>query len=70
MNLEALNAVRAAEEAVTRLVGECRQSGRLYAGNPQAVAQVSRTAKWLLHALAALRKALNPPGTDNPPKAG
>jgi hypothetical protein len=54
-------ALRAAEEAVTRLVEACRKAGPLYPRHPGAVAQVSRTSKWLLHALSRLRRELNAP---------
>jgi hypothetical protein len=57
-----LDTIRAAEEAVRRLVEVCQKPGRLYARNPRAVAQVGRTAKWLLHALAALHRAIDPRG--------
>ena len=56
-------ALRAAEEAVTRLVEACRKAGTLYPGHPGAVAQVSRTSKWLLHALSRLRRELSAPAT-------
>jgi hypothetical protein len=59
MNLETLKAVRAAEASVRRLVEKSGKRSPLYLLNPQAVAQVSRTAKWLLHAIAALPKTLN-----------
>jgi hypothetical protein len=45
-----------AKVAVTRLVQECRKGGPLYVQNPQATAQVSRTAKWLLNALDRLHR--------------
>jgi hypothetical protein len=54
--------LRAAAEAVTRLVELCRKGGPLYARDARLVAQVSRTAKWHLNALAALRRALDTPG--------
>jgi len=57
------NTLRAAEEAVSRLVEACSKPGPVYARNPRVVAQVSRTGKWLLNAIAALRKALASPGT-------
>jgi hypothetical protein len=53
--------LRAAEEAAARLVHECRKGGRLYRGAPRAAAQASRTAKWLLNAVADLRRALEAP---------
>ena len=56
--------IRAAEDAVTRLVEECRKPGSLYKQNTQAVAQVSRTGKWLLNAIARLRRELNTPCDD------
>ena len=46
--------------AVHRLVEACGKQGRLYRHNPKLVAQVSRTGKWLLNAIAALKKALDP----------
>ena len=54
--------VRAAEEAVGRLIEECRKRGLLYNENPKAVAQVSRTGKWLLNAIAGLSRMLGAPG--------
>jgi hypothetical protein len=48
--------VKQAQAAVTRLVEECRKGGPLYVQNPPAVAQVSRTAKWLLNALERLNQ--------------
>jgi hypothetical protein len=44
-------------EGVGRLVGHCGQDGPLDARHPRALAQVSRTAKWLLNALASRRRA-------------
>ncbi len=64
MDPRTLEIARAAEEAVTRLVEECRKGGPLYAQDPKAVAQVSRTGKWLLHAITSLRRALNTPSAD------
>ena len=57
------NTLRAAEEAVSRLVEACGKPGPVYARNPRVVAQVSRTGKWLLNAIAALWKALAIPDT-------
>ena len=54
-----LNALRAAEKAVNRLVNECRKDGPTYSQNPKAAAQISRTGKWLLNATGALRQALD-----------
>ncbi len=58
MDPRTLDTLRAAETAVTRLVQDCAKSSPLYAENPKAVAQVSRTGKWLLNAIAALRQAV------------
>ena len=58
------NIIAYAEEAVGRLVQECRPGGPLYARNPRAVAQVSRTGKWLLNALTTLHRELNKPQTE------
>jgi hypothetical protein len=49
-------------EAVGDLVNDCRKRGPLYRRHPRAVAQVNRTAKWLLNALATLRRQLEEPG--------
>jgi hypothetical protein len=49
---------------VSDLVARCRRDGRLYQRGPRAVAQVSRTAKWHLAAIAALRKALSATSSD------
>ena len=48
MNTRTRNKLRAAEKAVTQLVGECHKGSPLYAQNAKAVAQVSRTGKWFL----------------------
>lgn len=49
--------VHSAQQAVGRLVEICQKGGPLYKQNPKAVAQVNRTAKWLLNALARLEQA-------------
>ena len=59
--------VRAAEEAVSRVVEECRRGSRLYQRDPRAVAQVSRTGKWHLNAITHLREVLDAPDA---PQAG
>ena len=65
MDESLLNTLRAAEEAVSRLIEECRKSGRIYLRDPRVVAQVSRTGKWHLNAIANLRKVLDAPGDDD-----
>ncbi len=55
--------IRAAEEAVTELVAACRKKGPLYNQHPRAVAQLSRTGKWLLNAISALRRQLEESAT-------
>ena len=57
MNARTRALIRSAERKVGRLVEECRKGGPLYGEQPKATAQVSRTAKWLLNALASLRQA-------------
>ena len=52
------NALRTAERAVTRLVEECIKDGPLYAESPREVAQISRTGKWFLNAIASFRREL------------
>jgi hypothetical protein len=61
MDPQTQGVVHAAEEAVARLVEASRNPGPLYVRSPREVAQVSRTAKWLLNATAALSRALAPP---------
>ncbi len=50
---------RAAEESVSHLIQACRKSRPLYHHNPKLTAQVTRTTKWLLNAIAALNKSLD-----------
>lgn len=64
MSLPIPEAIQAAEKAVGQLVEECRKASSLHQQNPKAVAQVSRTGKWLLNAIASLRKALNTLGDE------
>ena len=66
MDPETLNTLRAAERAVARLVEECRKGGPLYARDPKAVAQVSRTGKWLMYATERLRRALDSACAESP----
>jgi hypothetical protein len=56
---ETLETINAAREAVGRLVEQCHKSGALYKECPKTVAQVSRTGKWLINAIAALRRHLD-----------
>lgn len=67
MNPETQKTLRAAEDAVSRLVECCCKTGPLYQSSPKTVAQVNRTAKWLLNALAALRRELPPPADQPQP---
>lgn len=46
--------LRAAQDVVKRLVEQCIKYGPLYKACPKKVAQVNRTAKWLLNAIVAL----------------
>ncbi len=57
------NMLHAVEEAVSCLIGKCGKNSPLYVRDPRAVAQVSRTGKWHLNAIAALRKSLDTPCT-------
>jgi len=57
---QTLKSLDSAERAVGRLIQECRKDGPLYRDNPKAVAQVSRTSKWLLNAIVALREIVAP----------
>jgi hypothetical protein len=65
MNEDHHNAVRAAEEAVARLLQACRKGGPLYVEDPPVVAQVNRTSRWLLSALTRLKRALGTPAEDS-----
>jgi hypothetical protein len=56
MNRQTHTIVQTTTQAVSRLVEVCHKGGPRYRKNPQAVAQVSRTAKWLLNALARLEQ--------------
>ena len=70
MEPKTLEAIRVAEETVRRLVEECGKQKALYARGPRAAAQVSRTGKWLLNALTALRRELHlPVAPQAPPDA-
>lgn len=48
--------IQKTEKAVQRLLEECRKNSALYQSNPRAIAQVNRTGKWLLSAIAQLDK--------------
>ena len=61
MNPESQEMLPAAQEIVTCLVERCAKTGPLYPANPKAVAQVSRTGKWLINAIVALDRALEAP---------
>jgi hypothetical protein len=50
---------RTATQAVHQLVRACRKGGPLYPQNPRAVAQVSRSGKWLLNAITRLYRELD-----------
>jgi hypothetical protein len=51
--------LQTAVAAVTHLIEVCRPRGPLYQLEPRAVAQVNRTSKWLLNAIAALHRQLD-----------
>ena len=70
MNERTRKALATAEKAVGRLVEKCRKGGPLYAQSPKAVAQVSRTGKWFLNAVAALGRALHASAADEDPAKG
>ena len=57
MNARTRALICSTTKMVSRLVEECRKGGPLYTENPKAVAQVNRTSKWLLNALASLQQA-------------
>lgn len=57
MNPETQEMLRAAEEAVSRLIEQCQRTGPLYQKCPRAVAQVSRTGKWLGNAACRIEQA-------------
>jgi hypothetical protein len=57
--------LRAAEKAVAPLIEACQKSSPLYQRGPKTVAQVSRTGKWLLNAVGALRQTLDASANDD-----
>ena len=62
-----LKSIGTAPTTINRLIERCRKDGPHYARNPKIVAQVSRTCKWLLNALTALKDTFDaaPAGPDN-----
>jgi hypothetical protein len=66
MNRRTRTVVHSATQAVRRLVEVCHKGGPLYSQSPKAVAQVSRTAKWLLNAIARLEQELTGSNKDRP----
>jgi hypothetical protein len=58
MDKQTQEVLRAAEQAVRRLIDCCVRTTPATLRLPRAVARVSRTSRWLLHAVAALRKEL------------
>ena len=58
MTRDSRTSVQAAGQVVNRLIAECRKGGPLYVQNPKAVAQVSRTAKWLRNGIKRLQREL------------
>jgi hypothetical protein len=60
MKPRVLKTILSAKKAVTSLVEQCSKDGPVYAGNPNVVAQVSRTGKWLLNDINALEASLEP----------
>ena len=58
MTREIRTTFHTATQAVNQLVRACRKGGPLYGQNPRAVAQVSRTGKWLLNAITRLHREL------------
>jgi hypothetical protein len=61
--------IRSAKQSVLRLVEECRKDGPIYPKHPKAVAQVSRTGKWLLNAITTLEQTLDTPTASQPSAA-
>jgi hypothetical protein len=57
MNGKIRQAIASTEKCVKRLIEKCRKDGPLYEQNPQIVAHVSRTSKWLLNAISKLSRA-------------
>ena len=64
MNRRILTTIGATRKAVTRLIDRCRKGSPLYSRSPRAAAHVSRTAKWLLNAIAALHRELDAAHAD------
>ena len=66
MDPETQELLRDAEDAMNRLIEHCAKSGPVYRRCVKAAAHVSRTAKWLLNAVSALRAALTAPADQAP----
>jgi len=64
MDPQTLHTIDVAEEAATQLIETCRKNSPLYRQRPKQVAQVNRTAKWFLNALASLRRSVDSPEPD------
>jgi len=60
MNLKTRKVVASTEKNVKRLVDVCQKHGPLYVQNPQVVAHISRTSKWLLNAIGKLNGEKSP----------
>jgi len=58
MDPQILHTIAVVEEAVTQLIEACCKTSPLYRQHPKQAAQVNRTAKWLLNALAGLRSSV------------
>jgi hypothetical protein len=66
MDHRLLSTLRATEKAIARLIEKCRKGSPVHRENSRAAAQVTRTSKWLLNAIAALRRELDAAPSDEP----
>jgi hypothetical protein len=64
MDPQTLHTINVIEEAASQLIEVCRKNSPLYRQRPKQVAQVNRTAKWFLNALAGLRRSVDSPEPD------
>jgi hypothetical protein len=59
MKPSTLRTLQAAEKAIRGLAAVCHKDGPLYRKCPRSVAQVNRTAKWLLNAINRIHQELH-----------
>jgi hypothetical protein len=69
MDPQTLHTIETVEEAVRELLNVCRKKRPLYCRSPKQAAQINRTGRWLLNAIAGLRTSLEPSKSDTSQQA-